>query len=95
MYLDKNSETLRVIQFLRNEAHRFGINFHRDKRSKDFIVNELDQISGIGEKTIQILMKHFKSIARLKLATSEEIINIIGVSKTEKLMKFFSKNNNQ
>jgi len=95
LYLDKNSETLRVIQFLRNEAHRFGINFHRDKRSKDFIVNELDQISGIGEKTIQILMKHFKSIARLKLATSEEIINIIGVSKTEKLMKFFSKNNNQ
>jgi len=89
MYLDKNSETLRVIQFLRNEAHRFGIGFHRDKRSQEFIVNELEQIPGIGDKTIQILMKRFKSISRLKMAGSEEIIKIIGVSKADKLIRFF------
>jgi excinuclease ABC subunit C len=55
LYLDKNSETLRVLQHIRNEAHRFGITFHRNKRSKEFIVNELNQIPGIGDKTIEIL----------------------------------------
>ena len=74
---------------MRNEAHRFGIGFHRDKRSQEFIVNELEQIPGIGDKTIQILMKRFKSISRLKMAGSEEIIKIIGVSKADKLIRFF------
>jgi len=91
LYLDKNSETLRIIQHLRNEAHRFGITFHRNQRSKDFIVNELAQIPGIGEKTIEILMRKFKSITRLKVAAKEEINQIIGVSKAEKLHQFFNK----
>ena len=91
LYLDKNSETLRIIQHLRNEAHRFGITFHRNQRSKDFIVNELAQIPGIGEKTIEILMRKFKSITRLKVASKEEINQIIGVSKAEKLHQFFNK----
>jgi len=91
LYLDKNSETLRIIQHLRNEAHRFGITFHRNQRSKDFIVNELAQIPGIGEKTIEILMRKFKSITRLKVTSKEEINQIIGVSKAEKLHQFFNK----
>ena len=91
LYLDKNSETLRIIQHLRNEAHRFGITFHRNQRSKDFIVNELAQIPGIGEKTIEILIRKFKSITRLKVASKEEINQIIGVSKAEKLHQFFNK----
>ena len=89
MYLDKNSETLRVIQFLRNEAHRFGINFHRNRRSKEFIVNELAQIPGIGDKTIEILMRNFKSVTRLKIAPTDEIIKLIGVAKAEKMNQFF------
>ena len=91
LYLDKNSETLRVIQYLRNEAHRFGITFHRNKRSNDFIVNELTQISGIGEKTIEILMRKFKSIVRLKNASKDEVIQLIGVDKTERINRYFNK----
>ena len=89
MFIDKNSETLRIIQFLRNEAHRFGITFHRNKRSKEFIVNELAQISGIGEKTIEILMRKFKSVTRLKVASQDEIIQLIGGDKAEKLNHYF------
>ena len=87
MYLDKNSETLRVIQYLRNEAHRFGITFHRNKRSKEFIINELSIIPGIGEKTIELLMKRFKSVSRLRLATPKEIISEIGESRARKIIE--------
>jgi excinuclease ABC subunit C len=59
IYINKNSQTLKVIQHLRDEAHRFGITFHRDKRSKEFIVSELSSIKGIGEKTTQKLLKGF------------------------------------
>ena len=89
LYLDKNSETLRIIQHLRNEAHRFGITFHRNQRSKDFIVNELALIPGIGEKTIEILMRRFKSVTRLKSASSDDIIQLIGNYKAEKLHQYF------
>ena len=61
LYLDKKSETLKIIQQLRNEAHRFGIEFHRNKRSKEALNTTLDTISGIGEKTIVDLLKYFKS----------------------------------
>ena len=88
MYLDKNSESLRIIQQLRNEAHRFGITFHRNKRSKEFIVNELTQIPGIGDKTIEILMKKFKSVSRLKLAEPEDIIREIGEARARKVMDY-------
>jgi excinuclease ABC subunit C len=91
MYLDKNSITLRVLQNIRNEAHRFGITFHRNKRSNDFIVNELAHIPGIGEKTIEVLMRKFKSINRLKISSKTKIIEEIGISKANKIENYFKK----
>lgn len=89
LYLDKNSETLRVLQHIRNEAHRFGITFHRNKRSREFIISELEQIPGIGEKTIQILLRKYKSIKRLKTVPLNEIVEQIGVARGEKVVKYF------
>ncbi|MFA8433888.1 MAG: excinuclease ABC subunit UvrC [Marinifilaceae bacterium] len=79
--LDKNSESLKVIQHLRNEAHRFGITFHRQKRSKAFIKSELDQISGIGPKTVQKLLEKFKSVKNVKKSSLEELTDLLGKSK--------------
>lgn len=81
LYLDKTSETLKIIQQLRNEAHRFGITHHRNKRSKSALSNELEEISGIGKQTIVSLLKHFKSVKRVSMASLEEIINVIGKAK--------------
>ena len=89
LYLDKNSETLRVLQNIRNEAHRFGITFHRNKRSKEFIISELGQIPGIGKKTIEILLRKFKSIARLRVTPQNEIVEVVGVSRAEKIEIYF------
>ena len=91
LYLDKKSETLKVIQFLRNEAHRFGITFHRDKRSKAALNSSVESIPGIGEKTMLTLIKHFKSVKRLKLATEKEISEVVGVSKSKKIIEFYKK----
>ena len=92
LYLDKKSETLKVIQQLRNEAHRFGITFHRDKRSKSALNSSIESIPGIGEKTMQALIQHFKSVKRLKLATEKEISDVIGVSKAKKITDFYKTN---
>jgi excinuclease ABC subunit C len=81
LYLDKNSETLKVIQNLRNEAHRFGITFHRNKRSKDFVKLQLENIPGIGEKTIKALYEKFGSFNIIKEASEDELIQVIGKSK--------------
>lgn len=81
LYIDKNSPSLRVIQALRDEAHRFGITHHRNRRSKGQVRSELDLIPGIGPATGQALMKHFKSLKRLKEAELEEIVAVIGKSK--------------
>ena len=91
LYLDKKSETLKVIQFLRNEAHRFGITFHRDKRSKSALNSSVETIPGIGEKTMLMLINHFKSVKRLKLASQKEISDVIGVSKAKKIYDFYKK----
>ncbi|GAA4067426.1 excinuclease ABC subunit UvrC [Flavobacterium cheonanense] len=91
LYLDKKSETLKVIQFLRNEAHRFGITFHRDKRSKSALNSSIETIPGIGEKTMLTLIKHFKSVKRLKLASEKEISDVVGVSKSKKIIEFYKK----
>lgn len=88
LYLNKKSETLKVIQQLRNEAHRFGVSFHRDKRSKSSLTSGLDNIHGIGENTKNKLLKKFKSISKLKKADEKEIIDLIGKSKTEKVMNY-------
>jgi excinuclease ABC subunit C len=94
LYLDKKSETLKVIQFLRNEAHRFGITFHRDKRSKSALNSSVETIPGIGEKTMLTLIKHFKSVKRLKLATEKEISEVVGASKAKKISDFYHKIDN-
>ncbi|MSP84828.1 MAG: excinuclease ABC subunit UvrC [Flavobacteriaceae bacterium] len=89
LYLDKKSETLKVIQQLRNEAHRFGITFHRDKRSKAAINSSIENIPGIGEKTMISLIQHFKSVKRLTLATEIEISEVVGASKAKKITDFY------
>jgi len=92
LYLDKKSETLKVIQQLRNEAHRFGITHHRDKRSKSALNSSIESIPGIGEKTMLTLIQHFKSVKRLKLATEKEISDVIGISKAKKITDFYKTN---
>jgi excinuclease ABC subunit C len=92
LYLDKKSETLKVIQHLRNEAHRFGITFHRDKRSKSALNSSMEAIPGIGEKTMLTLIQHFKSVKRLKLATEKEITEVVGISKAKKITDFYKTN---
>ena len=94
LYLDKKSETLKIIQHLRNEAHRFGITFHRDKRSKSALQSSMEIIPGIGEKTMQIVLKHFKSVKRLKEAAESEISKVIGPSKAKKIYEFYKENQN-
>jgi len=91
LYLDKKSETLKIIQQLRNEAHRFGITFHRDKRSKSALNSSIETIPGIGEKTMLTLIKHFKSVKRLKLASENEISAVVGVAKAKKISEFYQK----
>jgi excinuclease ABC subunit C len=91
IYLDKNSISLKIIQQLRNEAHRFGINFHRDKRSSQMIKSDLDQIKGIGPKTKEILLKHFESAETIKNASVEELENLVGSSKSKVLLDYFRK----
>ena len=81
LYIDKNSESLRVVQHLRDEAHRFGITHHRDRRSKSQVVSELDSIKGVGEVTKTSLLKHFKSVKRIREATVDAIADIIGPAK--------------
>ncbi|SCY28430.1 Excinuclease ABC subunit C [Nonlabens sp. Hel1_33_55] len=90
LYLDKRSETLKVIQQMRNEAHRFGINHHRNKRSKQAIETELDEIPGIGEKTTVELLRHFRSVKRVKEATKQELESIVGTSRAQKIIDFYS-----
>ena len=90
MYLDKKSESLKIIQQLRNEAHRFGIKHHRNKRSKGAIQTELSMINGIGEKTILALLKKFRSIKRIKNATFDEIEQLIGRDKACKVCDQFN-----
>ncbi len=89
LYLDKKSETLKIIQQLRNEAHRFGITLHRNKRSKAAINSELESIEGIGQKTAEQLLKKFKSVKRIKEASIENLSKTIGSSKAKKVYESF------
>lgn len=91
LYLDKNSETLKLIQQLRDEAHRFGITFHRQKRSKSQLTSEFDNIKGIGTETRKKLLTHFKSIKRLKEADEKEIKEVVGESKGKIIIDHFKK----
>jgi excinuclease ABC subunit C len=89
IYLDKNSISLKIIQNLRDEAHRFGINFHRNKRSSAMIKSDLDQVKGIGEKTKEALFRHFGSVTSIKKAGREELEKVVGKSKTTLLLQYF------
>ncbi|HMB62527.1 MAG TPA: excinuclease ABC subunit UvrC [Eudoraea sp.] len=89
LYLDKKSESLKIIQQLRNEAHRFGISFHRKKRSKAAINSELEGINGVGEKTAQELLKSFKSVKRIKEASIEDLSKTVGFAKAKKIYESF------
>lgn len=89
LYLDKRSETLKVIQQMRNEAHRFGLTFHRNKRSKQALDNELQHIPGIGEKTVLKLLRKFKSKKRVSEASFDELSKIVGSSRAKKLIVYF------
>jgi len=89
LYLDKNSETLKIIQQLRDEAHRFGITFHRNKRSGEFIKSELENIPGIGEKTITSVLKRFKSVENLKKQGYLAVADEIGDSKARIIFDFY------
>jgi len=86
LYLDKRSETLKVLQQARNEAHRFGITFHRNKRSKASIGSALEAIAGVGPATIEVLLKTFKSAAGVKRASAEALENAVGPAKAKKVM---------
>ena len=92
LYLDKNSETLKIIQQLRDEAHRFGITFHRNKRSGDFIKSELESVRGIGEKTRTALLKRFKSVENLKNQSFRVVADEIGDSKARLIFDFYKLN---
>ncbi len=81
LYLDRNSITLKIIQHLRNEAHRFGINFHRGKRSSKMNLSLLDEIPGIGEKTKELLLKKFGSVKKVAEASAEELEKAVGTKK--------------
>ena len=89
LYLDKRSETLKIIQQLRNEAHRFSVRLHRNRRSKSAVSSSLDNIAGIGEKTIVKLLKDFKSVKRIKEAQLEELATSIGTAKAKEIYQHF------
>ncbi len=89
LYLDKKSESLKIIQQLRNEAHRFGITLHRNKRSKAAINSVLESIDGVGEKTARDLLKKFKSVKRIKEASVENLTVVVGAAKAKKIYETF------
>lgn len=93
LYLDKRSETLKIVQRLRDEAHRFGITHHRNKRSKGTFKSELENIKGIGEATIKDLLRKFKSVTKIKEASEQELVETVGLSKTKKIQQHFAAQN--
>lgn len=89
LYLDKKSETLKIIQQLRDEAHRFGITFHRQKRNKATLATELSNIPGIGKTTAERLLQHFKSVKKIREATADELRQILNTKQTGALLQYF------
>lgn len=92
LYIDKGSETLKIIQQLRNEAHRFGLSFHRQKRSKVALHSDLENIEGVGPKTIEKLLQHFKSLKRIKSAKFEELVEVAGRARAKAIKNHYKEN---
>jgi excinuclease ABC subunit C len=93
LYLDKKSETLKILQHLRDEAHRFGIAFHRDKRSQNFTSSSLQKITGIGTHTVEKLLTYFKSAENVKKAPIIELERVVGKDRSKKIFDYFSSEN--
>ena len=89
-YLSRTGESLKVVCHIRDEAHRFGITFHRQKRSNDFLRSELKGIAGIGPRTVETLLGHFRTVARIRNASDEELIELIGAARTQRLREHFA-----
>lgn len=89
LYLDKKSESLKIIQQLRDEAHRFGITFHRKKRNNATLSTELENIPGIGRISAENLLRKFKSVRKIKEATEKELLEVLNKSQTESLLNYF------
>lgn len=90
LYLDKKSETLRIIQHLRDEAHRFGITFHRNQRSRKTFVSELENIPGIGKTTVEKVLTEFKSVKKVKEASDEDLKKVLNLKQIKALREYFS-----
>ena len=90
LYLDKKSETLKILQRVRDEAHRFGVKQHRTRRTNNTIKSELEEIPGVGEKTIELLLKKLKSVKRVKEANLETLEEILGKQKGKIVWEFFN-----
>ena len=93
LYLDKRSETLKIVQRLRDEAHRFGITHHRNRRSKGTFKSELESVPGIGASTVKDLLRKFKSVKKVKEASEEQLVEVVGKSRANKLIQHFSNEN--
>lgn len=90
LHLDKKSETLKIIQQLRDEAHRFGITFHRKKRDQGTLKTELEAIKGIGKTSADNLLRQFKSVKRIKEASEEELAKILNKAQLKTLLDYFN-----
>lgn len=88
IYIDKKSETLKLIQRCRDEAHRFGITHHRNRRSKNFLISSLESAEGIGKTTATKVLSHFKTISNIKAASDEELIQVLGKDKARRIKEF-------
>ncbi len=91
LYIDKKSESLKLIQQIRDEAHRFAITYHRDKRSRGSLVSELENVEGIGKKTASVLLKHFRGIKAIRESTPEQLAEVVGPDKAKKVKAYFEK----
>jgi excinuclease ABC subunit C len=89
LYINKKSESLKLIQQARNEAHRFAITFHRDQRSRNFLGTELTEIPGIGPKTAEKLLQHFGSLARVRESSPETLLEVVGKTAADKVVAYF------
>jgi excinuclease ABC subunit C len=92
-YLSRTGEPLKVICHIRDEAHRFGITHHRNRRSKNFISNELEQIEGIGKKSITDLLTAFRTMSNIRKASLEDIAKVVGTARAHRIKEYLDKNN--
>ena len=91
-YLDRNGEALKVLMHIRDEAHRFGITFHRKKRSLAFIKSELESIPTLGSRSVEKLLQHFHTLSRIRRATEKELTDLIGHQRATAVLHYFAAN---